>query len=166
MSKGMLDNPVFAILIFLASIILLAPIFLKVINTIKTPMTSSYGNISVEAGAALNKVLTTTITFWDKLIIALFVIAIIAMILSSFLIDTSPVFVIVYILMAVFLLLFSPSIVSALESIYANSAFTLEVSQLALTNFLLTHFGEVLVGVYLITGVIIYGKIRFFGANQ
>ncbi|MDD4761723.1 MAG: hypothetical protein PHZ25_01735 [Candidatus Pacebacteria bacterium] len=138
---------------------------LKVFNSIQTPLTNSFGNVTGAGGAVasanISGVLTTFTTFWDKIIVACFFLALILLFISAFMIDTSPFWIILYVVINFMLILFAPGIVDSLNSIYGSSDFALEASQLGFMSWILAHFGEVLVGVMVITGIIIYGKIAF-----
>lgn len=166
MRKGEMDNPLVVLFAVCAGLFLFAPIFMKIINTTSSSVSEKFGNVSVAAGATTSHIFTSTANMWDYFMIGLFVAVILFMIISSFLIDTHPVFVIVYIISAFFLIIFTPSIIEGIQIVYNQPSFVLETAQLSLTTFLLDHFGEFLVGIYMLTGIIIYGKIRYFGASN
>lgn len=167
--KGQIDHPGITLVIVIFGLLLIAPIVLKIFNTVKAPVSAGFGNISnggTVAAQNFNKVMDTGINFWDKIIIAAFIIAVILLLISSFLIDTSPFWVVLYVFISFMLILFAPSMVGTLDKIYDSPAYATEVAQLSFTNALRTHFGEFLVGIFVITGIIIYGKIRFFSGGN
>ena len=169
MKKAFLDIPLLTIIVVIIGLLILAPVMLKVFSSIQTPLASSLGNITggggVIAAENVNHVLTTATNFWDKVVIAAFVFAVLLMLLSSFFIDTSPVWIIIYIFVTFMVILFAPNIVSAIDGIYTSTAFTTEVASLTFMDALRTHFVEFLVGVFVLSGIIMYGKIRLFGSS-
>lgn len=164
--KVEVDNPLVIFFVVCVGLFIFAPIFMKTLNITTEALTPQLGNISTAAGATTGHIFGITINMWDYVMIGIFVALILLMLLSSFLIDTSPIFAIVYIMMAFFLVVFAPGILDSAKNIWDLPTFSLESSQLPITYYLIDHFGEILVGVYLITGMIIYGKVRYFGNNN
>jgi hypothetical protein len=58
-------------------------------------------------------------------------------------------------------MVFAPTIIDSLKTIYDSSSFTTESALMPMTYWLIQYFGEVLVGLLIVTGVIIYGKIAW-----
>lgn len=163
--KGQLDNPILAFAIIMVALIIMAPFVMKLLMTTQAGMSAGFGNVSGEGGVIgqtnFNIVLNTGINFWDKIIIAVFFFSIIMLFVSAFLIDAHPFFVILYIFTCFMLILFAPNIISIADKIYDNANFATEVTRLSFMNTLRTHYAEFLVGIIVITGIIIYGKIAF-----
>lgn len=167
--KAQLDNPVLIIAVIIIALVILGPIFLKIIRSIQSPVSASLGNITtggVVAQANFDYVMNAGIRFWDKVLTAAFVLAVLLLIVSSFLVDAHPFFIGLYILMDMFLILFAPGIVGAFDAIYDSPQFAQEVALLPFINVLRTHYAEFLVGLMVLTGVIIYGKYALFGGGQ
>jgi hypothetical protein len=167
--KGQIDYPIITFMMIVFGLLLLAPIVMKIFSSIQTPMSNALGNVSSGGAIAqgnFNKVMNTAINFWDKVIIAAFVLATILLLISAFLIDTSPFWVILYIFISFMLILFAPDIIGSLDNIYNSATFATEVNALSFINTLRVHFGEFLVGIMIITGIIIYGKIALFGSRS
>lgn len=172
MRKGQIDQPVVLFAIIVLGLLIFAPISLKVFNSIKNPVSASLGNITgggATAQANFDKVMNTLTTFWDKVIMFAFITSLIILFISAFLIDAHPIFIIIYILINFMLVLFAPNMIEAVDHIYTDANFNAEVQQLTFMNELRTHYAEFLVGIMIITGIIIYGKIYFInktgGAN-
>lgn len=161
--KAQLDSPIVWFIVIVFGLLLIAPITLKMFNAIKTPVANSLNQTGVGGGdiasGNFSFVMNTFTTFWDKVIVATFFLALILLFVSAFMIDTSPFWVILYIFINFMLILFAPGIISSLDAIYASPDFAVEVSQLTFMSFILSHFGELLVGIMVITGIIIYAKI-------
>lgn len=168
--KAQLDFPLISIVIVIFGLLLIAPIMLKIFISIKAPMSSSLGNLTNQGGAIaqanFNHVIDIGITWWDKVIVSAFFLSILLLVISSIMIDTHPVWVILYIFIAFMLILFAPDIIGSLDAIYNSSTFATEVTYLSFMNSLRTHFGEFLVGLIVLTGIIIYGKIALFRSGN
>ena len=85
------------------------------------------------------------------------------MFISAFLIDAHPIFIILYVIMNFFILIFGNHVISALDTIYDMAQFSTEVAYLPFVDALRIYYGEIIIGLMIISGIIIYGKIRFFG---
>lgn len=169
-SKGQFTNPVVMFALIVIGLIIVVPITLKLINSIKTPMHDVYGNMSSGAGDIAQKntdyVFGVASGVWDKVSIFFFIFALLILIISAFMIDTSPFWVVVYIIVGFLVVLFTPNIVASLDVLYTGTTFGIEGGQLTFMSWLRDHFGEVLVGVMVLTGIIIYGKVFLFGRDR
>jgi len=162
--KGQIDYPIITLIVIIVSLLILAPVVLKIFNSIKTPMSDQLANVSGGdiASQNFNTVMNTATNFWDKVIFAAFILAVILMLISAFLIDTHPFWIILYIFISFMVVLFAPDIVGSLSNIYDSANFATEIAQLTYVNTLRTYFGEFLIGVFVITGIIMFGKIWLF----
>lgn len=168
MKKGQLDYPIITFFVLVIGLLILAPVVLKIFNSVQDTISPQLANLSGGqiAQANFDKVMNTATGFWDKVIVACFFIGIILLTVSAIFIDTSPFFVIIYIFISFVLVLFAPDIVSSLSAIYDSPTFSEESNNLSFMNSLITYFGEILVGIIIFTGIIIYGKISLFkGGN-
>ena len=168
--KGQLDFPIITFFVLMFILILISPIIMKVFNSVKTGFDDALTNTTM-GGADVAKenidfVLNIGITFWDKVIIAAFILATLLLFISSFLVDTHPFWVILYIFLCFMLIMFAGDIIASLDGIYNSSLFATEVNQLSFVVTLRDHFGEFLVGIMVMTGIIMYGKIKFFGSGN
>ena len=167
--KAQLDNPIIIFAMIIIGLLIFAPIVLKIFMTTQSSMSSSLGNLSsggTIAAANFNAVMDTAISFWDKVIVFVFFLAIILLFVSAFFIDANPFFIILYIFTNLMLILFAPNIIAAVDHIYDSANFAAEVTQLSFMDTIRTHYAEFLVGIMVITGIIIYGKIAFFGGKK
>jgi hypothetical protein len=169
-NKAQFNNPIVMFALIIIGLIIVVPLTLKIINSVKTPMHEVYGNMSSEAGNIAQKntdyVFGVASGVWDKVSIFFFIFALLVLIISAFLIDTSVFWVIVYILVSFFVILFTPNIVASLDVLYTGTTFGIEGGQLTFMSWLRDHYGEVLVGVMVLTGIIIYGKVFLFGRDK
>lgn len=168
--KGQFDFPIITFVIIVIGLIFLAPIILKVVNSSLTPFETALSNTpgGNESGAVSNvqSVHGTFVSFWDGVLVIAFLIAVILLFVSAFLIDTHPVFIILYVLMLFFTLVFAPSILTAINKIYESGSFAQEVSALAFMDFLRLNFGLIITVIGVLTMIIIYAKVKFFPSNQ
>jgi len=160
--KAQLDIPILGFVVIVIGLIIFAPIMLKIFNSIKYPMSSAFTNVSVEAGAGFDKAISPLTNWWDKIIIFVFILSVLLLFISAFLIDTHPLFVVLYVLTCFFVVIFSNNIMKAADHIYDSSQFAEEANELSFMNFLRNNFFGVLLGIIIITGIIMYGKIAFF----
>lgn len=162
--KGQVGDGFVALAVVVIGLIIFAPFMLKVFISVQEPFSAQLGNLSggAQAQANFNAVMNPAITWWDKVIVTAYVASILVLFISSFLIDTHPLFMIFYILVGFCLFLFSPFIIEAANVIYESSQFATEVSHLEWVDFIRLHYYELLLGVFFLNGVIMYGKVAFF----
>lgn len=169
MKKAQIDNPIIAFFIIAVGLLILAPVMQKSYNAIydglEPQLATLPGGANVSA-TNFSAVMTPLINFWDGVILAAFIFSIILLFISSFLIDTHPVWVILYIMIAFMLVLFMPNIISSIDAIYDSPHYATEVTQLTFMDNIRTYFAEILLGLIVITGIIIYGKIKLFPSQQ
>lgn len=160
--KAQFDYPIITFFVLVFGLLLLAPFILKIFISIQTPISAQLGNVTNGGEVAqtnFNSVLNVAINFWDKVIISAFFLSIILLVISSIFIDASPFFIILYIFISFMLVLFSGNIIDSLDAIYSSSQFATEVTYLSFMNSIRLNFGVFLVGIIVLTGIIIFGKI-------
>ena len=167
--KAQFDYPIISFVMLVIGLIIAAPFLLKIINSFRDNLPQQIGNLTIagsqEAATTSYFILNTTSNIWDGITIFLVIGALLILLVSSFMIDTHPFWMVLYIMINLLLVLFLPDIVESLGTIYGTSQFATENTQLSFMGFLITHFGEILVGVMVLSGIIIYGKISFFSSN-
>jgi len=159
-------------IVVLLSLIIVAPIILKVgtealgktsdaLSVIDTTNVSS-GNVDYVKGQF-------TGTF-DWIVMFLVLINILLLLVTSFLIDVHPAFLVIYLLGAFFLVVTLPYTAAVAEKMYDMCAFSGigagctengVIQYIPMTNFLLNNFGVVIVGVFFLTGIIMYAKLKY-----
>lgn len=164
MKKGQIDFPLITIAVLIVLIILIAPIVLKILNTFQTAITPAFANITggEMSSQTANYILGTGANFMDGIMIFLFFTWVIVLIVSSIMIDTHPFWIFLYIIMALLLVVTIPNVTDALDVVYESANFSSEVAQLQGLGFIRDHYGEILVGLMVLTGVLMYGKLSFF----
>lgn len=164
--KGQMDFPIITFAIVLIGLILLAPIILKITRGTITPFGNALGNMTDIGGEVAKEntlhVLGVFVKFWDGVIMLAFLLAVILLFVSAFLIDVNPFFMILYIFMLFLTLIFAPTILDTVDRIYEAPAYAEEVALVPFMDFLRLNFGVVLTVIGILTMIIIYAKIRYF----
>lgn len=154
----------FGVITFIAvviSLLILAPILVSVVTEILGEVGTQLNNTNTEAGDAVLSTQNTFTDLIDIVIILLFALNVILLLVTSFFIDTHPAFMILYIIFAFFTIIFAPNIIDVVDSVY--SEYSTEVGlYLPLTEFIVNNFTMVIFGVLILSGIIIYAKIKYF----
>lgn len=168
--RGAFDNPVVTLAIALVALLILAPVILKIVNSVSTGFSNGLGNMTGGGGtlakANFDYITGKYLNFFDKIVLAIFISLILLDFISAFFIDASGFFVIIYILSNLFLVLFAPAFISVADTIYNSSQFTNEVALLSFVDTIRNNFTVFMIGVMVITGIIIYGKVVLFGGSK
>jgi len=136
-------------------------LMLNLINVPLSKFSSAIGNVTGEAGRNVAGINTQVNNLWDYVIMSLFMLNVIILLISSFLVDTHPLFVFLYIIAVFLLIIFTPNIMVAVDKIWASSAYSGQVALLPMTEFLKDNFISVLLGIIILSGVIMYAKFKF-----
>jgi len=147
--------------VFVISIILL-----KAVNTVLTPFSSSIGNVSVSAGQTVASIQSSFVKWWDIAILLIFFLNVIILLVSAFMIDVHPAFLILYILAVFFMIIFGSSIIGIVDrlfngGIYGINSFDMESGQMPLVKFIVDNFGIVMLGIIIISGIITFAKLKY-----
>lgn len=169
-TRGQIDNPMILFAVLVIGLLLFAPIGLKIMKEVQEPLSSSLGNVSnggEVAQANFDRVLLTGgINLWDKVMIAAFGFTVIMLLVSAFMVDAHPFFLIIYIALNLMLVLFAPNIIEAVDNIYDSPQFAEEAALLTFMDTLRVYYAEFLVGMMILTGIIIYGKISLTNGRR
>jgi hypothetical protein len=160
-----------AFFVIMLSIFILGTLLMSFVNTILQPVGDTLGTISNQFGSAVHEINNSWNKWFDYAIVVLFFLNVIVLLISSYMVDTSPVFLIVYIISVMLLVIFGGNVVSALSSIWDdNGAFGADpianptginsIQYMPITQYLLNHFTLVMLGIIVISGVIMYAKFR------
>lgn len=157
-----------AFFVIVLSIFILALLLMSFVNTILNPVEVSLGNMSNASGTAVGNITDSFNRWWDVAIVLLFFLNVCLLMFSSYMVDTAPVFLVVYIISVMLLVIFGGNVVSALSGLWAedgifgsNSPQNVDaVSKIPLTAFLLNHFTLVMLGIIVVSGVVMYAKFK------
>lgn len=148
-------------------LILLAPVILKVGTEILSKSATQFSQIdatnkSADVVTFTQGKLTGTI---DWIVMTLVLINILLMMVTAFLIDVHPAFVVIYIIGAVALVISAPFVIMTAEKMYSMGDFSSVISYIPMTEFLMNNFAVVIVGVIVLTGIIMFAKIKLFNSG-
>jgi len=157
-----------AFFVIVLSVLILATIIMSFVNTILTPVSSSLGNISEEAGNAVTNIESSFNKWWDIAIVLLVFLNVIILMISAYMIDTHPVFLIVYIIAVMLLVIFGGNVVGALEGLWdsdgvfgtASPVGVDAISHMPLTAYILNHFTMFIFSLIILSGIIMYSKFK------
>lgn len=148
-----------------------APILMKVVVAPVSKIGTSFATVDPtnKSTEAISYVQNKFTSVFDWVIAVLFMFNIVLLLITAFLVDTHPAFLVVYIFAAMFLVIFSPVVLDVLENMYNSASFSSGdeniVQYLPITEFLYQNYGYIIVGVIILSGVIMFGKYRL-GANS
>ncbi len=154
-----------AFIAVVVGLFILAPLMLKIVNSTLDPLEDTLNNSNVEAGERVGYVHDTFINFWDYVLALAFLANVIMMLVFAFLVDSHPLFSIMYMLSLVFTFMFSHYVVIPVTTILGMSQFATEVGQLPIVNFLVLRFDLILLGLAILSGIIMYSKFRGSGGG-
>lgn len=161
--KGQAGFGIVAFAGIVITLLFLAPVMLKIVRVTTSEVSDQLNITNPEASASMDAVTDSFATFWDFVLLMVFAVNVLILLISAFFIDTHPAFLLVYIIVAFFLVVFAPNVLDAVDSVWAESAFSEEVSlYLDSMNFLRVHFGVVLLSVIILSGVVMYAKFKYF----
>lgn len=160
--KGNLAGLAFFIVLLL-SLIIIAPIILKVGTEVLGKSSEAFAKVdtSNKSSDTVDFVQGKLTGTMDWFVMFLVLINILLLLFTSFLIDVHPAFLVIYILGAFFLVITLPYTAAVAEKMYGMSEFSTVISYIPMTEFLLNNFGVVIVGVFFLTGIIIYAKLKY-----
>ncbi len=166
MKKGQMDYPIITFVGIVIALLILTPVFLKFSNEILNPYEAGVGNQSAVAGANVRYIHTTFIAFWDWIMIIAFLVSVILLLASAFFIDTHPFFLVLYIIFNLIMIVFAPNFIEAVDGIWDSAAFLTEATQAPMMDFIRQNFMIVILGVMIIAGVILYGKLKYISTSS
>ena len=155
---------IIAFFAIILAVFILGVILMSFVTTILTPVQSSLGNISDTAGQSVGAISDSFNKWFDIFIILLFILNVIILLVSSFLVDIHPAFLVIYVIALVFLMIFGGNVVGSLGSLWdTGGAFDQngELTSLPLTVWMLNHFTLVVLGIAILSGIIMYAKFKF-----
>lgn len=163
--KGQFIIPLATFIFVVLGILVVSIILIRITNSVLTPFSSAINNVSAGAGDHVTYVQTSFTNFWDFVIVIAFLINVILLLVSAFLVDTHPLFVVLYILSCFFLLIFAPEMISAIDGIFDNAQFIDQIQYIPMTDFIRSNFSIVILGIMILSGVVMYAKVKMFGGG-
>jgi len=155
--------------IFLAGVLLMS-----FVNTILNPVQSTFNAIDNQSGRAVQNINNSFDRWWDWAVIILFAVNVLILFISSYMVDTAPIFLIVYIVAVLLLIIFGGNITGAMSDIWSPSgvfgtgnvtAGGNAISKMPMTSFFLNNFTVINLGIIVLSGIIMYAKFKY-GRSQ
>jgi len=150
---------VIGILIIAAPILLLA-------NSILGEFATQINTTSEQAGAEVQNIHNTFISFWDYLIAIAFLVNVLMLFVFAFMVDSHPIFSLFYFISSIITLMFAEYVLAPVTVMFSMPSFATEVLQLPITGFIVNQFTLILLGVIVVTGIIMYGKFKGGGLER
>lgn len=141
-------------------LLIVAPILFMAVSKILTGFSEGINQTSTTAAENVDVIKETFLTWLDYLVIIAILVSIILLFIFAFTVDTHPLFVVFWILSAIFIMMFAPYILEPVKQIFGMGWFSDAVLALPLTEFVVTKFSLILFGIIIVSGIIMYGKFR------
>jgi hypothetical protein len=140
-------------------------LLMSFVNTLLSPVSSGLGNVSTQAGQSVTKVNNIFNSWWDGIVIFLFIVNVLLLLYSAFMVDIHPIWLFIYILSLALLFIFGNNVIGALSTLWDGSIsqFDNATSHMPLTLWILNNFTIVLLGIAILSGIIMYAKFKFIG---
>lgn len=156
--KAQLDFGIISFVAIVIMIFLLGPVLLKLVTTPITQFTTAINATNPSAAATGVAIQSKFLAFWDVVLVSAFLAMTILLFLSAFLIDTHPVFMVLYILVCFLMILFLPSLADTAQGVW--NQYPTETNYIPMTQWLLTHISSVVLGLMILSGIVMYAKIK------
>jgi len=159
-NKGQIDGGIVPFVVLIIALLILAPIMYKVVTSVLGKFSTAIGTQSAQAETASTFVLTKFISIWDIIIFIGFIVAVILLFVSAFMVDVHPAFIILYIIVAFLTMFFAPQAVQVLQYLWTGTDFQEAYGNMPLTVFILNNFSIIMLSLIFITGIIMYAKMK------
>lgn len=152
-------------------LIFLAPFLMRIVITPVDKVTTALQGIDTtnKSSDATSFIRAKFVGMFDWVIAFFVLFSIIILLITSFLIDVHPAFVIVYVVAGMFLFIFAPAAMTALDTIYNSAQFSVGennvIQYLPITAWLKDNYIIFLLGVFVLSGLIMFGKYRLTGGG-
>jgi len=160
---------VFAVIVLM--MIFIAPILLKVVISPLDKFSTSLSAVdaSNKSSNAVTYTKNTFVGMFDWVIVFMLIFNIVVLMITAFFVDTHPIFLIIYIIAAFFLVIMAPTILTSIDTIWNMAQFSAgadNVTQyLPILGFLKDHFIAFILGIIIISGLMMFGKYKLGNAQ-
>ena len=175
--NAQIDMPVISFAIVIIFLVIMGPIMLKIYKETTTPLKNMFNDTSgsvysANAYNAMQTIDTTWTKFWDFIIIMAFVINLILIVISAFLVESNPVFFVIFMVLSAITFMIVPNMIDAADKLWTSPQFSntsSETSDIVLhmpfTNYLRTSFGKLLLLVTIVSGILMFSKTFRIGGK-
>lgn len=167
--KGQFEYSLAILIMVIIGIIIIAPVLLKVVNSVLIPMTGTLGNMTAESGTAMTNIRTTFVNFFDFALVIAFFANILFLFISASLVVAYPVFFLIYVVLGIFMFIMLPIVKGAIDTMYSSAIYfsggTDIATQLPYISFLKDYLILIALGTFILTGIIIYARFKTTGGK-
>ena len=160
MNNKLAQASIVTFVVVVVGLLILAPIILKLFNSTVVELGDKFNETSPEAGAAMESIEDTFVTFWDYIIVIAFFVNVVLILVSAFMVDTHPIFLLMFIISSFVIMSFAPYTMEPVSQILGMDQFSTELGQIPMTAFVITNFNLILLGVIILSGIVMYSKFR------
>lgn len=159
-----------AFFVIVLSVFILAVLLMSLVNTVLTPFREQIRPLSNASAETVGTIQDKFTAVWDWSIALLFLLNVVLLFFSAFMVDIHPAFLVLYVIAVMFLIMFGGTMVGALDALYnptgvfGTGNITVggnAISNMPLTAWFLNNFTLVILGIIILSGVIMYGKFKF-----
>ncbi len=154
--KGIGDIIYVLVSVFVLAIVILGGLWIS--NNLNERLTPTIYNISETAGESLNASLTKASSFGDTIFLSGFILAMLGIIVTSFLFFTHPVFSVLFILLGLGSVIVSVFMSNIFSDLYSNPNFSSLITSLPITKYIIDHMPLFVLLMVAIGVIIIYSK--------
>lgn len=158
-NKGQVQS-IIVFFVLIVAILITSIIVLRIVNEVVTPLKVIINNTNEQAGSSINYAQERFTTFWDYAIILLICVNVVILLISSFMVDVHPIFLILYIIAVICLFTFGNLALTSLDNIWGLMGTSTETAQTPLQQFLINNFNIIMLSIIVLSGIIMYGKFR------
>jgi hypothetical protein len=155
--------------VLIVAVLAVSIIILRITNSVITPFAEQLNATgtkeAIQASGAVSFAQSKFTAVWDWVIILLILFNVVILLVSAFLVDIHPAFLIIYIFAGLFLFIFGNSALGALDAIWGGVGTSTETAQTPLQQFLINNFQMFMLGIYVLSGVVMYSKIKWFSGQ-
>lgn len=154
---------IIAFIVVIISLVIIAPVLMKIVTTSVSGVSTGLASVDQtnKSSDAVNYIGNTFTNTFDWVVAFFMLFNIIILLVSSFLVDVHPAFIVIYIIAGIFLFIFAPTAMDAVKTIYQTSEYTSSVANLPVTEWVVNNFGIFLLSVFILSGLIMFGKLRY-----
>ena len=159
--KGQFDFPIITFAIIGIILIIVLVMGFKILNSFVEPVSNVFGGLNggQQANQSVMKMKGQAITFLDQGYLLIIIFMIIGVGLTLYFININPVWIFLFIVFSLVTVMVVPNLLSLPETILQRPSFATENSQLTTVNFIESNFIYIIIGIIVLSGVLLYGKI-------
>jgi hypothetical protein len=164
--KGQAESVIIFVGLIVA-ILIISILILRITNEILTPFANQMGTLEGgnESATQINNIHNSFTGMWDWVVLILFFFNVILLLVSAFMVDIHPAFLLVYIIAIIFLVIFMNTFAYVLDSVWGAVGTSVETAQTPLQQFLINNFSMIILGIIFLSGVVMYSKFKYFGGQ-